>query len=168
MRSELFRRVFPGFDDGLHVCGLIHEMRAPGGPPDGVDGGPAPVQGNCGPSWKARPSPDYAPVCRDFDARRAKGHDAPSLLAIFMAFCTGKSLEFPAFMGLLIGGTFDSFVLAIFMANSAAPGTTPKSSSRQAITEARDLRLSKPAVIGDTAATRSRIPRDRSSTSSSS
>ena len=66
-----------------------------------------------------------------------------------MPVVTGLILGAEAVVGLLGGVTVTGFVVAVFMSNAGAPGTTPRSTSRAAPMAAR-LRLPQGAVIGDT------------------
>ena len=107
---------------------------------------------------EGKADPDYA-SCVDLCTKGAL-HEmvVPSLLAIVVPVVTGLILGAEAVVGLLGGVTVTGFVVAVFMSTPAAPGTTPRSTSRAAPMVARAPTATRPPSSATLWATPSRIP----------
>ena len=73
----------------------------------------------------------------------------PGLLAVLAPVAVGFGLGVTALAGFLAGAIGAGTLMAVFLANRVAPGTTPRSSSRTAATAAR-ARSHEATIIGDT------------------
>jgi K(+)-stimulated pyrophosphate-energized sodium pump len=88
---------------------------------------------------EGRAEPDYARCVAISTQCAQREMVLPSCLAVVVPVAVGLVLVLgvAVVIGLLIGGLTTGFVLAVFLANSAGHATTPRNTSRKAITEAR-------------------------------
>ena len=82
----------------------------------------------------------------------------PGLLAVLAPIAVGFGLGVAPLAGFLAGAIGSGTLMAIFLANSAAPGTTPRSSSRTVTTAARARAPTRPPSSVTPSETRSRTP----------
>ena len=103
--------------------------------------------------------PDYGSCVSISTTRALREMVIPSVMAVVIPIAVGVILGVAGVMGMLAGALVCGFAVAIFMANAAAHGTTPRSTSRPASTAARAPMPTRPRSSATPSVTPSRTLR---------